>query len=118
TLFTGLYPSSTGAEHMRSLVPMPRDFQFFPTYLREAGYFTANARKTDWNVSATGKPFDGSGNNLGRVWRDVAAEQPFFVTFNLGTTHESQIRARPHELVHDAGVAPIPPYHPDTPEVR
>lgn len=118
TLFSGLYASSTGSEHMRSLVPLPRDFQFFPTYLREAGYFTANARKTDWNLSATGKPFDLSGNKVARAWRNVAEGQPFFVAFNLGISHESQIRSRPHELVHDPAKAPIPPYHPDTPEVR
>ncbi len=33
-------------------------------------------------------------------------------------THESQIRRRPHTLQHDPAKVPIPPYHPDTPEVR
>src|SRR5436190_6272063 len=32
--------------------------------------------------------------------------------------HESQIRIRPHKLLHDPAKAPLPAYHPDTPEVR
>ena len=34
------------------------------------------------------------------------------------TTHESQIRKRPHTPVHDPASVRVPPYHPDTPEVR
>jgi len=33
-------------------------------------------------------------------------------------THEGQIRRRPHEWRHDPARVPVPPYHPDTPEVR
>ena len=34
------------------------------------------------------------------------------------STHESQIRKRPHTLIHDPAKVRIPAYHPDTPEVR
>jgi uncharacterized sulfatase len=33
-------------------------------------------------------------------------------------THESQVRKRPHDLVHDPTKVRIPAYHPDAPEVR
>src|SRR5690606_14893486 len=51
-------------------------------------------------------------------WRNRAEGQPFFAVFNFTTTHESQIRKRPHEAVHDPAKVPLPAYHPDTPEVR
>lgn len=38
--------------------------------------------------------------------------------FNTTVSHESKIRNRPHTLKHDPADAPIPAYHPDTPEVR
>ena len=34
------------------------------------------------------------------------------------STHESQIRKRPHTAVHDPALVRVPPFHPDTPEVR
>ena len=44
--------------------------------------------------------------------------QPFFAVFNLLVSHESQIRTRPHKLVHDPARVRLPAYHPDTSEVR
>ncbi|MHC4520047.1 MAG: sulfatase-like hydrolase/transferase, partial [Planctomycetota bacterium] len=44
--------------------------------------------------------------------------QPFFSIFNITVSHESQLRKRPHTLKHDMAKAPVPAYHPDTPEVR
>ncbi len=43
---------------------------------------------------------------------------PFFAVFNLGITHESRIRQRPHQAVLDPADVRVPAYHPDTPEVR
>ena len=45
TIISGLYSPSTGAEHMRSMVPFPRDKKMFPQYLREAGYYCTNNSK-------------------------------------------------------------------------
>jgi arylsulfatase A-like enzyme len=46
--------------------------------------------------------------------------KPFFAIFNLLTSHESQIhRQTPtEELRHDPDQVTLPPYHPDTPEMR
>ena len=38
--------------------------------------------------------------------------------FNFTISHESRIRTRPHEAVHDPKKVPLPAYHPDTPGVR
>lgn len=42
----------------------------------------------------------------------------FFAVFNTTVTHEGQIRKRPYKPKHDPSRAPVPPYHPDDPEVR
>ncbi len=42
TIITGMYPTSLGAEHMRSMVPFPAGKKMFPQFLREAGYYCTN----------------------------------------------------------------------------
>ncbi|MEK9986833.1 MAG: sulfatase-like hydrolase/transferase, partial [Opitutae bacterium] len=45
TLISGLYPPSTGAEHMRSMTSLPDKFKMYPAYLRELGYYCTNNSK-------------------------------------------------------------------------
>jgi len=116
TIISGMYPPSTGGEHMRSMVPMPAGVKMYPQYLREAGYYCTNNAKEDYNLEKPGKVWDESSQKA--HWRNRAAGQPFFAVFNLLITHESQIRTRPHVLKHDPAEARVPAYHPDTPEVR
>jgi len=116
TIITGIYPSSSGALHMRSEVRLPDSMRLFPRTLSEAGYFCTNNAKEDYNLEGTGKVWDESSNKA--HWRNRAAGQPFFAVFNFTGTHESQVRKRPHHAVHDPANAPLPPYWPDTPEVR
>ncbi|MFA6546733.1 MAG: sulfatase-like hydrolase/transferase [Limisphaerales bacterium] len=116
TLISGLYPPSTGAEHMRSMVPLPAGFRMYPQFLREAGYYCSNNSKEDYNLAKPGQVWDESS---GRAhWKNRAAGQPFFAVFNSTKSHESQIRTRPHKAVHDPAQVRVPAYHPDTPEVR
>jgi arylsulfatase A-like enzyme len=55
TIISGLYPTSTGSEHMRSMTRLPEKFRMFPCYLRDAGYYTSNNVKEDYNVEQTGQ---------------------------------------------------------------
>jgi len=116
TIISGMYPPSTGSEHMRSLTKLAPGQLMFPAYLREAGYYCTNNVKEDYNIEHTGKVWDESSRNA--HWRKRAANQPFFSVFNFVITHESQIRTRPHKWVHDPAKVRVPAYHPDTPEVR
>jgi arylsulfatase A-like enzyme len=115
-LISGLYPSSTGSEHMRSLVKLPAHMKMFPQYLREAGYYCSNNSKEDYNLEKPGKVWDDSSNK--GHWKTRKPGQPFFAVFNHTVTHESQIRKRPHELKHDPAKVRLPRFHPDAPEVR
>ncbi len=115
-IITGLYPSSTGALHMRSLVSLPAGMKLFPEYLRETGYYCTNCVKEDYNVATPRQVWDASSKKA--HWRNRAPDQPFFAVFNFTETHESQVRKRPHKTVHDPAKAPLFPWWPDTPEVR
>jgi arylsulfatase A-like enzyme len=116
TIISGLYPPSTGAEHMRSMTKLPASMQMFPVYLRRLGYYCTNRDKEDYNLQKTGQVWDDSSKKA--HWKNRKPGQPFFAVFNFVGTHESQIRRRPHTLVHDPAKAPLSPYYPDTPEVR
>jgi uncharacterized sulfatase len=116
TLISGMYPPSTGSEHMRSMLPYPAGKKMYPQFLREAGYYCTNNSKEDYNLAKPGKVWDDSSRNA--HWRNRAPGQPFFAVFNSTRSHESQIRTRPHKQVHDPARVRVPAYHPDTPEVR
>src|SRR5918992_3078148 len=38
-IISGIYPTSTGSEHMRSQTRLPAGFRMLPQFLREAGYY-------------------------------------------------------------------------------
>ncbi len=122
-IITGTYAPSSGAQHMRSMLEISPQLRMYPQILREAGYYCANNVKEDYNLQRPGE----AGGQPGEVWDDSSgdahwrnrdADEPFFSIFNYTITHESKIRARPWDLQHDPDEAPVPPYHPDTPEVR
>ena len=115
-LISGLYPSSTGSEHMRSMVKLPAHMKMFPQFLREAGHYCSNNSKEDYNLEKPGKVWDESSNKA--HWKNRAPGQPFFAVFNHVVTHESQIRKRPHQFKHDPAKVRIPRFHPDALEVR
>lgn len=120
-LISGRWAPSDSAENMRSSVPLPEGHQMYPQLLRAAGYYCTNNDKEDYNLI---KPKDGKKDLVwdqsGKTahWKNRPAGQPFFAVFNNQITHESQIRRKPHTLIHDPAKAPVPPFHPDTPEVR
>jgi uncharacterized sulfatase len=115
-IISGLYPSATGSEHMRSLVPMPSGTRMFPQILRESGYYCSNNSKEDYNLEKAADVWDES--SVRAHWRNRRAGQPFFAVFNFTETHESMTRRRPHQAVHDPGRVRVPGYMPDTPEAR
>lgn len=131
TLITGMYPPSTGAQNMRSEVILPEYIRGFPEYLRKAGYFTSNHSKHDYNWKASKETWDVNSRDwVNNGWRKRKQGQPFFTVINLTDTHSSQLywrgdknyRRRVKELGpdrrHDPDKAPVPPYYPNTPEVR
>jgi len=116
TIISGVYPPSTGSQHMRSMTQLPAHMKMYPQFLREIGYYATNNRKEDYNLQKPGEVWDESSGK--GHWRNRKPGQPFFAIFNFTVSHESQIRKRPHTPVHDPAKVHVPAYHPDTPEVR
>ncbi|MBX3420162.1 MAG: sulfatase [Pirellulaceae bacterium] len=117
TIITGMYPTSLGAQHMRSEVALPTDFKLLPQRLRELGYYCTNNSKTDYNLTVDSKEIWNQSSAQAH-WRGRPAGRPFFAVFNFTISHESQLRTRPHNAIHDPQRVPLPSFHPDTPEVR
>ncbi len=117
TIITGMYPPALGSEHMRSRVRVPDGVKFYPAYLRAAGYYCTNNSKTDYNLVGGDGAWDESSGKA--HWKNRPEGKPFFAIFNHTVSHESKIRlgekSFPH---HEIDAAPVPPYHPDVPEVR
>ena len=117
TIISGMYPPSTGAEHMRSMVKLPSGFKMYPSYLQELGYYCTNNSKEDYNLMKEGEVWNESGRKAD--WKKrPQKDRPFFAIFNFTISHESKIRSRPHTQVHDPEKVRVPAYHPDHPEVR
>ncbi len=122
TLMTGCYAPRIGTQyHRRSvMVPMPDGLRMFPAYLREAGYYTTNNRKKDYNAIEGQGVWDQSSGSA--TWRNRQAGQPFFHMQSFGATHESSLhfsRAAMKQLTQtNPDSVFIAPYHPDTPTFR
>ena len=132
-LITGIYATSLGTQRLRSHFPIPPFVRGYGALLRDAGYFTSNNVKTDYNIAEEQafieRNWDSRGGNA--HWRQRAPGQPFFSVFNLMTTHQSRTSVWTHEQFeqevgstleaherHAPEKVPLPPYYPDTPEVR
>lgn len=145
TVITGYPATAMGAQHMRTTyvsdecaglptpyraVPPPF-VKCFTEQLRAEGYYCTNNGKTDYQFEPPFLPWDANGKpeSLSAIhWRNrPSPEQPFFAVFNLEDTHESHMW--PDTKIHmEAGLGPVeptdpasltvPPFLPDTPEVR
>jgi arylsulfatase A-like enzyme len=118
TLISGMYPATCGpAQHMRAQGKIPAWLKGFPAYLRAAGYYTSNNAKTDYNAPINIKEaWDDCGKQAGYANR--AAGQPFFSVFNHEVSHESCLFPQGGQEQFDPAKMRIPPYQPDTPEMR
>jgi len=140
TMITGMYPTSLGSQHMRSLVEVPKDVKFFPRYLKEAGYYTTLRLKRDYNIPKQKGTWDKDDFwHLEDALKDKNDGQPFFMFYNTWMSHESKIHNRTalpkdfrNTFENDADVDAtlatfhdfdpekirLPEYQPDIPEMR
>lgn len=119
TIITGVYANAAGNQHMRSNYQKSGKVLPFPVLLKNKGYYCTNNSKEDYNVEGIGSEiWDESSGNA--HYKNRKSSQPFFAVFNTMTTHESQIHKVPkeNEKTHDPAGVMLPPYHPDTPEIR
>tara|TARA_B100000795_G_scaffold111942_2_gene82757 strand:- start:6048 stop:7862 length:1815 start_codon:yes stop_codon:yes gene_type:complete len=115
-LITGAYPIAFGTEHMRSGFKIPEVIRFYPSFLREAGYYTSNNYKKDYNTVDQVDAWDESSREAN--YRNRTEGQPFFHIANLHATHESSLHKGSTAQRHDPSEVQLAPYHPDTSEAR
>lgn len=129
TLIMGQFANKVGSHHMRStLLNQPR---LFTHELRDAGYHVNWANKTDFNFEPADDFADDRSDWITTLEQGKVPEnKPFFYYFNFGMTHESSMWPpdghASHPLpVDEPGIDPaltqgidVPPYLPDTMEVR
>jgi N-sulfoglucosamine sulfohydrolase len=128
-LITGMYPSSIGANNMRTganylpngippyeAVPPP-EVKCYTEYLRAKGYYCTNNVKTDYQFKSPITAWDDCSTEA--HWRNRPKDRPFFSIINLMTSHESQVWDRANDPV---AIKPedvsVPPYYADTPTAR
>tara|TARA_Y100000590_G_scaffold469958_1_gene660952 strand:+ start:10465 stop:12183 length:1719 start_codon:yes stop_codon:yes gene_type:complete len=104
SLVTGMYPSSIGAHHMRTLsqqpaarekglinyeVVPPPEVKMVSQILRENGYYCTNNKKEDYQFYKSEMAWDES--SIFAHWRNRPDGMKFFSVFNFGVTHESNL---------------------------
>ncbi|WP_215225578.1 sulfatase family protein [Echinicola shivajiensis] len=119
TLISGCYAPRVGAEFHRELkkVPLPNELKMFPTYLREAGYYTTNNSKEDYNFIKNEGVWDDSSNKASYKNREDG--QPFFHVYNIASTHEGSLhfgeKAMQNEPLSELpNPKELDPHHPKT----
>ncbi len=117
SIITGRYPHSTGAHQLH--LPLPASQVTFVEKLKEAGYYTASAGK--WHLGTpTKSKFDHVTTKLNEwvsTLQQRPKDKPFFMWFAFIDPHrpyQRNIIERPHTIEEVV----VPPYLPDTPEVR
>ena len=113
---TGMNAVSMAGHNHRSNVKVPEDkVIFYPQQLRKAGYYAVNTGKTDYNTRQDPR-LKTMWNSSKLNWDKLKENQPFFQVINHAQSHES--RAMGKDYNYPADKVKIPPYHPDTKEVR
>lgn len=118
---TGMYAHSTGAGELH--LPIPKERALLTTPLRERGYWTAAAGK--WHLGeAVREQFDhvvGGGPSGTELWVETVGKcppgRPFFLWLAATDPHRPYA---PDTLAwpHTPAETRVPPFLPDTPEVR
>lgn len=133
TIITGVRSYKMGTGNHRSNYPIPAFIHGFPYYLQQAGYYTTNNAKTDYNVAKpaefTKDAWNESSAKAG--WWNRKQGQPFFAVFNFMDSHQSRTMTDSYdkyvkEVIDELPVADrigdndfeVPPFYRNTPEMR
>lgn len=123
TIISGVYGPRTGAHYHRAQakVNMPKGLKLFPAYLRDAGYYTTNNYKQDYNYKKSAERGVWDVSSKKASYRGREPGQPFFHVQNFAITHESRMfKGLPGgvDYIIPPSEVSLFPYHPDTPLMR
>ncbi len=124
TWITGIHALSMGTHNMRSRYEIPHDqISYYPDYLKKAGYYVSNGRKTDYNIGGRPDPdcwddMDEKGEGKSVDWKLLKKNQPFFKIVNFHDSHESRAQGDVENTIHDPDNVALHSYHPDNADIR
>ena len=122
SLITGCYaPRIFTQFHRRAqFVPLPNGLMPFPFYLKQAGYYTTNNHKEDYNFIMPEGVWDESSTRAS--YKNRKPGQPFFHVQNHTATHEGSLHFDQNHINNtpdeDLKQIQVFPYHPDTKTFR
>lgn len=123
TIISGCYAPRVGVQYHRRMqfATLPQGLQMFPAYLRQAGYYTTNNSKEDYNFKKPYGVWDQSSRQAS--YRNRKEGQPFFHVQNFGRSHEGQLhfskkKMETEKTITDPETVAVFPYHPNTPLYR
>ena len=107
----------TGRNVPQYSVVLPEQIKCFTEYLREAGFYTTNNQKCDYQFNCPLTAWDEVSNNA--TYLNCPDGMPFFSVFNMEVTHESRIWLKKDDpMLADSSLVRVPAYYPDIPVVR
>ena len=132
-IITGVKTYQIGTGNHRSKYTIPDFIKGFPYYLQQAGYYTTNNKKTDYNVANEDlfikEAWDESSAKAG--WWNRKTGQPFFAVFNFMDSHQSRTMTNSYDwylkhvwanLYEQERIGDnefeMPPFYNDSPEMR
>ena len=117
SMWTGKYAHSMGTEDLH--VSLPKDQVILPELLRQKGYYSGNVCKLHLGEDATDK-FDFIHQDI-KAWEEFMdtrpKDRPFFLTLGFTDPHRPYQKGS-FEPAHTRDDVIVPPYLPDTDEVR
>ena len=123
TIITGVYGPTIGTQYHRKASPvnLPKHIKPLPLYLKDAGYYTTNNNKEDYNFKKENEIWDESSSKA--TYKNRKVNQPFFHVQNFGDTHEGRLHFDEEYFkkeIENFNIENTPtfPYHPDTPIFR
>lgn len=91
-IITGVDVNVLGTNNHRYERKVPANIKAFPYYLRQAGYYTSNNVKTDYNISNPNFINEAWNESSSKAhWRNRSENQPFFSVFNIMYSHQSYV---------------------------
>ncbi|MDU0355641.1 sulfatase [Paraglaciecola aquimarina] len=119
TLATGSYTPRLAMNYHRAYLPaeLPYGLKPISQFLKDAGYYTSNDVKTDYNFAYDENIWSNSARKAS--WRDRKDGQPFFHMQTFHITHEGQLHFPKEDVKnvptkHNPHNIELPPIYPNT----
>ncbi len=117
TWITGMASIALGTHPMRSGYRIPDTIPVYNRLLQEAGYYTRNGGKTDYNGVKAEQYWDDL-EESGTPWENAPEGAPWFCIVNMGHTHESAAFKGLETTKVDPEGMQLAAYHPNLETIR